>query len=452
MALPLARATQGAPLVLIPQHFGSLVFDRRTSRYLPFDREVTTFLRQLAVTPLDDLLASVDDDTQRGSLIHFVERFYSHGFFTVDLRFAGDILDLAPPADHLAGPLAVHLEVVAACNLRCVHCFAGELPRKETALTLDELDALFADMAAMGSYRLGLTGGEPLLRHDIFDIIDRALAHGLHPCITTNGLQITEEIARAFGRREMVWLNVSLEGATAATNDAVRGSGTFERVLERLAILRQYASFTLAFTIMRSNVHEIQACVDLAAQVGAETAVFRPLYPVGVARSHLELMPTFEEYTDALDTLVGLADTHADGVRVLDPFSPQLRAVTQGKSYANLGCGAGNTVCSISVSGDVNPCSFLGPACVAANVREQPLSMIWRSSEGFQRMRALPGARSSPDAAPAFGGGCRARSLVFNGSINAPDPWVTAQRENAGANARRRWQPLTVLEVTHTAR
>ncbi len=135
-------------------------------------------------------------------------------------------MDVDVPTDHLVGPLAVHLEVVAACNLTCTHCFADVLPRQEKYLTLDELDQLFASLARMGSFRLGLTGGEPLLRPDLFDIIDAATSYGLQPCITTNGLLITKEVAREFGRRELVWLNVSLEGATAETNDLVRGKGT----------------------------------------------------------------------------------------------------------------------------------------------------------------------------------------------------------------------------------
>src|SRR5262249_33196268 len=154
-----------------------------------------------------------------------------------------------------------------SCNLTCTHCFAGDLPRREAPLSLTELDGLFAEMAAMGSFRLGLTGGEPLLRRDLFDIIDLATSHSLHPCVTTNGLLITEEVARDFAARRLVWLNVSLDGATAATNDRVRGAGTFDRVLGRIAVLRQHARFTLAFTIMKTNLHEIERCVELAAQV-----------------------------------------------------------------------------------------------------------------------------------------------------------------------------------------
>lgn len=444
------RDVVNAPLMLVPQHFGCTVFDRSTSKYYPFDAETAAILMTLAEKPLNAVMEATDDPTVQAQIWGFFEHFYELGFFDADGRFMGGVLDIDPPQDHLAGPLAVHLEVMAACNLTCTHCFAGELPRHEERLNLDEIQMVFEDMAGMGSYRLGLTGGEPLMRREIFDIMDMATDVGLHPCITTNALLITEEIAKEFGKRDLVWLNVSLDGATSATNDLVRGKGTFDRVLDKLKILADHARFTLAFTIMQTNVEEIEACAALAYEVGASTAVFRPLYPVGIAREHLDqLMPTFEQYNEALNVLAGLDvdGHHQPDLRSIDPFSPHHREEGQAVTYGNHGCGAGNLVCSVSVSGDVNPCSFLGSDFVAANVRDQPLSEIWRSSHQFQAMRALEGGTTD-----TFSGGCRARSLVFQGDANAPDPWLDDQVALAGQAAERRsnvtfYDPLTVLEV-----
>jgi MoaA/NifB/PqqE/SkfB family radical SAM enzyme len=440
------------PLTLLPQHFGSVVFDRRTSRYLPFDREATVLLIQLQRDDIDSVLRTIPNEQRREQIISFFKDFYDHGFFTVEGKFAGEILEVEVPENHLAGPLALHLEVVAACNLTCTHCFAGSLPRHEHPLTLVELDDLFGQMAALGTFRLGLTGGEPLLRKDLFQIIDLATEHGLCPCVTTNGLLITEEIAREFGRRDLAWLNVSLEGASAGTNDLVRGSGTFNRVIERVRILRKHSRFTLAFTILSSNLHEIRACAELAEELGAGTAVFRPLYPVGVARHHLELMPTYEQYNAALNELTELQSHHEFGIRHIDPFSPASRSDAQSVIYQNHGCGAGNLVCSVSVSGDVSPCSFLGPGSYTANVRRQSLKQIWNESRGFRAIRALPDSEPFDNGRDAarFSGGCRARVLVLNGSINAPDPWLTSKRHlcaASGASASPIHHPLSALEL-----
>lgn len=386
-----------APLVLIPEFFGSLVFDRRTSRYLPFDSESTTLLRRLCVDP--DAAREAEG---------FYDYFSDLGFFDLDGRLAADILELMPPAGHLAGPLAVHLEISGACNLECIHCFAGDLPRNRNPLSLAELDSLFATFASLGSFRLGLTGGEPLLRRDIFDIVDSATGHGLHPCLTTNALLVTDEIAREFGRRNLVWLNVSLDGAIAATNDTIRGAGTYDRVLDKLRILGRHTRFTLAFTVTSISAPEVAACAALARDCGAHAAVFRPLYPVGVAVRHPELMPSYDQYADAIARLAG-------DLRAIDPFSPQSRQDRQSRIVLNNGCGAANLVCSISVNGTVNPCSFLGAEHDSGNIRSRPFQEIWNSSAGFTNLRTCEGER--------FCGGCRARALAANGSVHERDPW-----------------------------
>lgn len=400
-----------APLILVPQYFGCTIFERQSSKYLPFDQETTDLWVRLKCEPFEAILNEAKEENKRDALWKFYEYFYRRGYFTYNHKFAGTILDIQPPADFLTGPLAVHLEITTACNLRCVHCFAGTPRDPQPPLTLGELDQLFASLARIGSFRLGLTGGEPLLRKDLFELIDLARLYGLHPCLTTNGLLITEDIAREFGKRDLVWLNVSLEGASAVTNDVIRGPGTFEEVMKRLKILAKHTPFSLAFTIMRSNLAEISDCAELAFQVGAHTAVFRPLYPVGSAQGRPELMPTFEEYSEALEKLADTAH-----VCCLNPFTPQLRQSRTSNILTHADCGAGNTVCSISVSGEVNPCGFLGPEFAAGNVRSQPFETIWNHSPVLKSIRE--------SANDMFHTGCRARALTLNGSALAPDPWI----------------------------
>jgi radical SAM protein with 4Fe4S-binding SPASM domain len=439
--------TPRRPLVLIPQYFGCLVFDRRTSRYLPFDREATELLLALHGASIDEVLGGVKDPAEQEAVVGFFHCFYERGFFGVDGRLAADVRTVEVPADHLVGPLAVHLEIVGACNLTCTHCFAGELPRNHHPLRLPEMAGLFCDLARLGSFRLGLTGGEPLLRKDLLDILDAATGHGLHPCLTTNGLLLTEEVARELGKRPLVWLNVSLEGPSAESNDAVRGAGTFAAVLEKLKLLRRHARFTLAFTILRTNAHLVRRCAELAYEAGAHTAVFRPLYPVGTAQRHLDLMPSFTQYTDALLELADMDSPGAD-LHGLDPFSPRTRSATEAQVHTSQTCGAGQHVCSISVQGDVNPCSFLGPAFNTGNIREIPFPVIWRTGQQLRRLRQ--------EAAPGgFRGGCRARAQTFAGSAEAADPWFEEYQQrktddaalHPGANVEVVRRPLRSLPL-----
>jgi radical SAM protein with 4Fe4S-binding SPASM domain len=426
------------PLVLIPQYFGSLVFERHTSRYLPFDHEATRLLLVLHQAPVEQLLAaSAAERHDHEAILAFFECFYQRGFFTLDGRLAADVLAVDVPADHLVGPLAVHLEIIAACNLTCTHCFAGTLPRNHDPLRVDEMDRLFGELASLGAFRLGLTGGEPLMRKDLFNILDAAVERGLHPCLTTNALLLTEETARELGKREFVWLNVSLEGPSAEVNDAVRGSGTFAAVLDRLRLLRKHARFT----ITRANAHLAKECAELAYQVGAHTAVFRPLYPVGVARDHPDLMPSFGQYSTALAELACM-DGHGEELRGLDPFSPTTRVSGRAQIHTSPTCGAGQHVCSISVQGDVNPCSFLGSTFNTGNIRESSFASIWRHGQAMRRMREPT----------TFRGGCRARSLTFQGSIDAPDPWMDEFEHGTsavppGANVRTARRTLALPTV-----
>jgi MoaA/NifB/PqqE/SkfB family radical SAM enzyme len=398
------------PFVLVPQHFGSTVFERRRARYLPFDHEATALLRAAKAAPMDHL-ADAASEPHRSAILRFFEHFERLGLFDLERRFVGEVLDLAPPEGHLVGPLAVHLEVSAACNLACVHCFAGALPRREEALSLAELDALFADLAAIGSFRLGLTGGEPLLRRDLLSILDLAVEHGLSPCLTTNGLLLDEALAAALGRRDLAWINVSLDGATAETHDAIRGAGTFARTCEKIRLLARHAPFTVALTLHKRSAVEIRAAARLAIDLGASTLVVRPLYPVGAAAARPDLMPTFEEYSAALADLCALGHE----VRGVEPWSPATRESSTATVH-DPDCGAGTRVCSISLGGDVSPCSFLGPAFVAGNIRERPFPAIWRDAALLGRLRAAPSE------------GCRARSLALAGDAGAPDPWLPPHR------------------------
>ncbi|MCL4256679.1 MAG: SPASM domain-containing protein, partial [Anaerolineae bacterium] len=129
-------------------------------------------------------------------------------------------------------------------------------------------------------------------------------------------------------------------------------------------------------------------------------------------------------YNNALNLLAELeVETGEADMNTIDPFSPHSRQDTQAITYDNHGCGAGNLVCSISVSGDVNPCSFLGSGFVADNVRQRSLSEIWHKSAKFNEIRGYAGGTDE-----TFSGGCRARSLVLNGSANAPDPWLDERK------------------------
>lgn len=408
-----------SPFVLIPQYFGSIVFERASARNYPFDRDATGLLQQLTLKRIDQLLSGGLYTADERETIHsFFEHFDSLGWFTPDGRFPADVLAVDPPADYLTGPLAVHLEATSECNLQCSHCFAGEPSSRcnsDAPLSFAELDQLFAELGGIGAFRLGLTGGEPFLRDELIDIIACAIRHELHPCVTTNGLLITPSMAKTLARMQPLRLNVSLEGATAETNDAVRGPGVFQQLLHQLEMLRRHGvPFGLSFTLTKDNAHEVTACARLARKSGAAAAVFRPLYPVGNAAKDLARMPSYSQYAEAMQCLE--SNGLNEEIHVIDPFSPIGRAETKANIDGPSGCAAARSVASISYDGYVNPCSFLGDSFNAGNIRDSSFTEIWHRGRSFVDLRTDP-------SESRFRGGCRVRALALGGDLNAADPW-----------------------------
>ena len=419
MASP--RSDSSSPLVLIPQHFGSLLFDRDSVRYLRFERAATDCLEQLMVHSAGELWSQTPSG-DREELERFLDHLEALGVLDVNGRLPAARRSLVPPEHCLAGPLAVHLEVMGACDLSCRHCFAGPLPRHHNPLELWELETLFDDLASIGSYRLGITGGEPMLRHDIFEILDAALEHGLAPCVTTNGMQLDAALAQQFARRPQVRLHVSLDGATARTNDLVRGVGVFQEVTSRLRRLQGSLRYTLAFTLTRHSVHETTECVALARELGASDVVFRPLYPAGHAAVDHALMPNYQDYVRGLRRVAS------------EPATGEVAARNPNQ------CGAARTSASISVQGRVNACSFLGPEFDGESIRDRPFSEIWRNGAALQSVRGSCEAACGNSES----GGCRVRALQLHGDAHATDPWHDMYLADTGDRAH---HPLVQLEV-----
>jgi radical SAM protein with 4Fe4S-binding SPASM domain len=175
-------------------------------------------------------------------------------------------------------------------------------------------------------------------------------------------------------------------------------------------------------TTSPSKREGIEALVDAFAPRGFFTVdryvVFRPLYPAGAARLRIDLMPSFDQYSEALRQLSDLGGSS----RGIDPFSPQARLETSAVVQGNHGCAAGNTIATISARGDVNPCSFLGSSFDVANICERSFGDIWRNGDGFRAMRA----RSVAPQPGQFNGACRARAFQMAGDVDAADPWQAA--------------------------
>jgi len=329
------------------------------------------------------------------------------------------LLSLRLSSSQLSAPVNVTWEITRACNLACRHCLSAALPCAEEELDFDECCALVDELARMQVFQVNFGGGEPFLREDFLDILRYTCSRGLTACVSTNGTVLTEELVRELLRIRPVYLQVSLDGACPETNDAIRGRGTFRRILRGVELLAayNYPGLSLNLVVTRLNVGEIGHFDRLARRYGAKTRLsrFRPAGKGAEVWEELRLTPA------QLRELSSFLGAHPE-ILTGDSFFALTPA-----GRRNLGlnmCGAGKMTCAVTPSGDVYPCAFLcAPSFWAGNIRSEPLSSIFRSSPVLERFRRLEvESCQSCDRFSLCHGGCPAVAYFLTDSLDFPDP------------------------------
>ena len=323
----------------------------------------------------------------------------------------------------LSAPITVTWEVTNRCNLRCTHCLSSSGPKADTRaeLSLAEAKGVVEQLAAARVFQIHFGGGEPFVFPGFLELLRHAQARGFCClCISTNGSLLSEARIAELEALGGIYLQLSLDGADAQACDAIRGPGTFRKVLDALARLRGTSIVrTLNFVYCRSNAHELDAMEALALAHGATLRVTR-LKPSGRgAAVYAALRPTQAQ----------LAHLHAwlqarPHVLTGDSFF-HLNAFGGKRLGGFAFCGAARMTCLIAPNGDVFPCAFTqSPVFRAGTLREQDFAAIWRDSAVFNRAfrQAPAGACASCDAFEGCGGGCPAVKHALAGRLDVPDP------------------------------
>ncbi len=335
-------------------------------------------------------------------------------------------------------PRLIAWELTNACNLACIHCRAsavrepqpGELTTAEAKHFVDELR----------EYRpiLILTGGEPLLREDVYEIAQYATGKDLRVVLATNGTLLTSGIARKLKDSGIQRVSISIDGATKETHDVFRGEpGAFEGALRGIDILKtEGIGFQINTTITSRNLDEIPEIYDLAVELQASALHIFLLVPTGRGEEiESEEIPP-EEYERVLnwfydksrDKRMQLKATcaphyfrimrqraKAEGIRIT-PETHGLEAMTKG-------CLGGSAFCFVSSLGNVYPCGYL-PA-LAGNIKMKPFKMIWEKSKVFNDLRdsgMLKGTCGICEYRNVCGG-CRARAYAGTGDYLGEEPY-----------------------------
>lgn len=339
-------------------------------------------------------------------------------------------------------PVKVFLEITRNCNLTCNHCYNNSGPGHSEDTPLSNLLARVDSIGAAGVFVVKITGGEPAVRLDLPQVVQRIVSWGMSVDLTTNG---TYSDAAAHRLASLPWqeITISLEGPRRI-HDRIRGLGSFDRIVRnsRVFVLQgQRVRFNAI--VRQETISHLDDLVGLAAEVGANVR-FIPLRPSGRAGDIVAQMVSSEQYIELAERVVGLRLRYPETAINTDfdlwrnvgeeakKETAQRLAHPTGLDFKNCSAAIRNAV--IEYDGTVVPCGFLGPLSSdfeGGNIDSEPLLDIWQASETFERTRNLVkrvhGHCNSCDfKSGGCSGHCPAVSLAIGSSLDATDPHCPA--------------------------
>jgi AdoMet-dependent heme synthase len=339
---------------------------------------------------------------------------------------------------HEANLRLVAWEVTRTCNLACVHCRAAALDRPyENELTTEEGLQLLDEIATFASPIIILTGGEPLLRPDIFELAAHGNQKGFRMTMAVNGTLLSAELTRKLKEVGVQRISISLDGASAASHDAFRQvPGAFEGALRGVRYAREAGlDFQINTTITRQNLPELPALHALTISLGAVAHHIFLLVPMGRGRDLTEEGIDAQQYEETLHWFYEQRERAP--LQLKATCAPHYyrilrqRARTEGRDVdfqtfgldaMTRGCLGGVGFAFISHVGQVQPCGYLELNC--GNVREKPFREIWQFSDIFKDLRAFRKYEGKCGQCEYLRvcGGCRARAYESTGNYLAPEP------------------------------
>ncbi len=343
------------------------------------------------------------------------------------------------------------------CNLHCMHCYASATNKADPGeLTTDEAVRLIDDVAAFGSPTMLFSGGEPLMRPDIFDLAAHAARRGLRCVLSTNGTLITDKMARRISEAGFVYVGISLDGLREV-HDKVRGQkGSFDEAMAGIRRCRDIGmKVGVRFTLHGKNVDDLPGVLNLLEEENVPRFCMYHLAYAGrgdkMRRFHLEPAATrtavgylFERVEDFHRRGVGkeilTVDNHVDSayvyLRMRDEQPERAAEILQLLSW-NGGNQSGIAITSIDPLGDVHADQFSWNYSLG-NVRERPFSEIWQD-RSHPRMAILKDRKShlkgrcgSCRFLDVCNGNLRARAESYFGDFLAPDPACYLTDEEIG--------------------
>ena len=283
------------------------------------------------------------------------------------------------------------------CNLKCTHCYqtgssTGELSLSEIVDVIEETDEMLKAWA--GSYNMAfspsfnITGGEPFLRNDLFDILSEVAVREFGIYLLTNGSLVDDGKAERLSQLGVKGVQISIEGPEE-THDSIRGRGSFARSIQGVKhLLSHDVMVTLNATLSEINSEGFMDIISLASSLGVQRVGFSRLVPSGRGRELVDKMLSTEKVKDLYDRIYS---ARPDGVEIVtgDPVASQMscmpEAAAESAPVPSGGCAAGVSGLTFLADGTITPCRRM-PVPIG-NIRQDALREVWATSETLTMLR-----------------------------------------------------------------
>lgn len=316
------------------------------------------------------------------------------------------------------------------CNMFCKHCYREAGVRVDEELNTEEGKALLDEIAKAGFKIMIFSGGEPLMRPDIFELIEYAAKVGLRPVIGSNGTLITSEVAKKLKNAGAMGIGISLDSMSPEKHDRFRVyKGAWREATMGMKNCRDVdLPFQIHTTIMNWNQDEVEDLIDFAVAMGAVAHHFFFLVPTGRAINIEKESLRAEQYENILSRI--LEKQKKVPIELKPTCAPQFMRIANEMGMTprfNRGCLAGISYCIIGPKGLVQPCAYLNISL--GNVRDVPFSELWANNPILINLRSMKYKGGCGICKyKKICGGCRARAAFYNnGDYMAEEPWCLYQ-------------------------
>ncbi len=338
-------------------------------------------------------------------------------------------------------PKWIAWEITGRCNLNCIHCRSSSTMGSDQGdFTLDEARSLIDEITSFAKPVVVLSGGEPLLRKDVFEIASYGTAKGLRMALATNGTLVDDEVCEKIKQSGIRIVSLSLDGSRAEIHDDFRHqTGAFEATLRAAEYLKKNdIEFLINSSFTKRNQDDIPNVYRLAGEIGAVAWYMFMVVPMGRGEELMAELISKEDYDEILRWHFDM-ELQETEMLVRPTCAPHYYRVIQQEAKAkgidfkrrNLkfgtggakGCIAAQSIAFIGSRGDVQPCSYFPRA--AGNVRDKSFREIWESSALFNDIRSFKDYKGRCGSCEYLGvcGGCRARAFAISGDYMDEEPF-----------------------------